>query len=62
MEQHAVVRFFTLKGLCHKDIHTELESMYMNEALCLPTVYKWQELFMQERTELFDDSRSGRPL
>jgi hypothetical protein len=55
MEQRAVVRFFTLKGLSPRDIHIELESIYMDEALCLRIVYKWHELFTQWRTELFDD-------
>jgi hypothetical protein len=62
MEQRAVMRFFTLKGLSPKDVHTEFESVYMDEALCLRTVYKWQEGFIQGRTELFDNPRSGRPL
>jgi transposase len=62
MEQRAVVRFVTLKSLSLKDIYTELESVYMDQALCLHTVYKWHERFMQGRTELFDDPRSGRPL
>jgi hypothetical protein len=62
MEQYVVVRFFTFKGLSHKDIYIEFESMYMDETLCLHTVYKWHERFMQERTELFNDSRSRRPL
>jgi hypothetical protein len=34
----------------------------MDEALCLCTVYKWHERFMQGRTELFDNPRSKRPL
>jgi hypothetical protein len=55
-----MVHFFTLKGLSPKDIHTEYESVYMDEALCLRTVYKWHEDFMQGTTELFDDPRSGR--
>jgi hypothetical protein len=50
------------KGLSPKDIHTELESVSIDEALCLRRVYKWREYFMEERTELFDDLRSGRPL
>jgi hypothetical protein len=62
MEQRTVVRFFILKGLSPKDIYTELESVYIDKALCLPTVYKWHKRFMQRRTELFDDTRSGRPL
>jgi hypothetical protein len=32
--------FFTLKGLSPKDVHTELESVYMDEAVYLRTVYK----------------------
>jgi hypothetical protein len=62
MEQRAVSRFFALKRLSPKDIHTELESMYMDEVLCLRTVYKWHERFMQERTKLFHDPLSGRHL
>jgi transposase len=62
MEQQAVVRFFTLKGLSPRDIYTELESVYMDETLCLHTVYKRHERFMQGRMELFDDPRSGRSL
>jgi hypothetical protein len=31
MEQRAVMRFFTLKDLSPKDIHTELESVYMDD-------------------------------
>jgi hypothetical protein len=62
VEQRAVVGFFTLKGLNPKDIHTELESVHMAEALCLRTIYKWHKHFIQGRTELLDDPRSGRPL
>jgi hypothetical protein len=61
LEQRAVARFFTLKGMSPKDIHTGLMFVYMNEALCLCTIYKWYEHFMQERTELCDDRPSGRP-
>jgi hypothetical protein len=62
MEQRTVVRPFTLKGLSPRNIHTELESLYLDEVLCLYTLYKWQERFMQGRTELFNDLRSGRSL
>jgi hypothetical protein len=58
LELRTVVLFFILKGLSPKDIHTELESVYMDEALCLHTVYKWHERFMQGRTKRFDHSRS----
>jgi hypothetical protein len=40
MEQRAVIRFFTLKGLKAKAIHTELESVYGGESLALLTVKK----------------------
>jgi hypothetical protein len=62
MEQLVMVRFFTLKGLSPRDIHNELESVYMDEAICLSTVCKWHERLMQEGTELFVDPRSGRSL
>jgi transposase len=62
MEQRAVIRFFILKGLSPRDIHTELKSAYGDEALCLHAVYKWHERFMQRRMELFDNPRFGRPL
>jgi histone-lysine N-methyltransferase SETMAR len=62
MEQCAVIRFFTFKGLSPRDIHTELISVYGYEVLDLRAVYKWHERFMQGRTELFDNPRSGRPL
>jgi hypothetical protein len=62
MEQRGVVRLFTLKGLSPRDIHTELKSVYEDEALCVRAVYEWHERFMQGRMELFDNPRSGRPL
>jgi hypothetical protein len=62
MEELAVIRFFTLNGSSPRDIHTELKSVYGDEALCLRAVYKWYEQFLQGRTELFDNPRSGQPL
>jgi transposase len=62
MEQRAVVRFFTLKGLSPRDIHTELKIVYGDEALCLRAVDKWHERFTQGRMESFDNPRFGRPL
>jgi hypothetical protein len=62
MEPRAVARFFTLKGMSPTDIHTGLEFVYMSEALCLCTIYKCHECFVQERTELCDDPPPGRPL
>jgi hypothetical protein len=43
MEQRAVIRFFTLKGLPSRVIAAELESMYAADALALLTVKKWRK-------------------
>jgi transposase len=61
MEQRAVLRFFTLKGLNPQQIYSELESVYHEDALALPTIYKWHVRFRDGRTELSDDPRSDRP-
>jgi histone-lysine N-methyltransferase SETMAR len=61
MEQRAVVRFLTLKWLNPQQIYSELESVYHEDALAMPTVYKWHARFRDGRTELSDDPRSGRP-
>jgi hypothetical protein len=61
MEQRGVVRFFTLKGLKTRAIHTEHESVYGREALALLTVKKWRKRLYQERMDLFGDPGSGRP-
>jgi transposase len=60
-EQRAVFRFLTLKGLNPQQILSELESVYREDALALPTIYKWHARFRDRRTELSDDPRSGRP-
>jgi transposase len=57
-----VARFFTLKGFNPGDIQAEFVSFYGSDALVLQTAYKWHKRFAQERTELFDDPRSGRSL
>jgi transposase len=61
MEQRAVIRFFTLKGLNSKQIHSKLVPVYQTDAVTLPTVYKWSARFRIGRTELLDDPRSGGP-
>jgi transposase len=62
MEQRAVIRFFTLKGLKVKEIRAELESVYCPEALALSTVKKWRKRFQEGRTNLIDGRRPGRPV
>jgi transposase len=61
MEQRAVIRFFTLKGLGVQQIHSELESVYHKEALTFSTGYKWFARFRVGRTKLSNDPRSRRP-
>jgi hypothetical protein len=60
MEQRALIRFFTLKGQNSEDIHTQPESVCVDEAPCIRTVYKWHKRFANGRRELFEDPRSGR--
>jgi hypothetical protein len=62
MEQRAVIRFLTLEGLRARAIATELGDVYHPDALALPTVKKWRKRFVQGRTSLSDDPRSGRSL
>jgi transposase len=61
MEQRAVIRFLTLKGLDPQTIFTELTSVYHDDVPALPTIYKWHARFCNGRTDLSDDPRSGRP-
>jgi hypothetical protein len=60
MEQCGMIRFLTLKGLKAKDIQTELEYMYEDGCLRLRQP-KWRGCFLQERINLGDNRRSGRP-
>jgi transposase len=62
MEQRALIRFFTLKGLKAKEIRAELELVYGPEALALLTVKKWRKRFHEGRTDLIDNRRPGRPV
>jgi transposase len=62
IEQRAVIRFFTLKGLKSSAIWTELQSVYGPQAFSISAVKKWQKRFREGRSDLFDDPRSGRPL
>jgi hypothetical protein len=53
-EQRAAIRFFVLKGLKVRAIHTEFESVYGPEVLTLPAMKKWRRCFHQRRMDLFD--------
>jgi hypothetical protein len=60
MKQRAVIGFLTLKGLNPEEIYSELESIYREDVLTHPTVYKCHERFRDWRTEFSDDPRSGK--
>jgi hypothetical protein len=51
----------TLKSLKAKDIEMELIGVYGDEALLISAEKKWRRRFLQGRTELGNDPRSGRP-
>jgi hypothetical protein len=55
MEQRAVVRFLTLKGLRAFAITAEPKSLHQTEALALSTMNKWRKRFAEEKTLLDDD-------
>jgi energy-converting hydrogenase A subunit M len=62
MEQRVVIRFLTLKGLKVKEIQAELESVSGTDACKFCLMKKWRLRFLQGRTTLFDDPKSGRLL
>jgi transposase len=59
MEQKAVIRYYKLKGTDPARIHAKLLSVYNEGALKRSTVYKWHKRFVESRTDLGDDPRSG---
>ena len=60
-EIRAVIRFFTLKGLKSKAILAELEEVYGDSVCSITMVKKWRKRFKEGRSDIDDDSRSGRP-
>ncbi len=60
-EQRSVIRFLHLKGKDLVIIHQELKDIYGKNALSYVVVWKWTELFKNGRTDVNDESRSGRP-
>ena len=61
-EQHAVVRFLGAKGLPAKNIHKEMLPVYADKCLPRKTVYSWVKMFLQGRSKIVDEVRSGRPV
>jgi plasmid stabilization system protein ParE len=61
MEQRGVVRFLTLKGLKAMKSKMQLTNVDGDEALQISASKKGRRRFLQVRTKLGDDPRSGRP-
>ncbi len=60
-EQRSVICFLHLKGKDPVIIHQELKDVYGKNASSYVVVWKWTELFKNERTNVHDESRSGQP-
>ncbi len=58
---NSVIRFLHLKGKDPVIIHQELKDVYGKNALSYVAVWKWTELFKNERTDVHDESCSGWP-
>jgi hypothetical protein len=56
MDQRAVVRFLTLKGLKAMEIEMELSRVYGDEALRISARKKWRTCFLQGKTQLGNDA------
>jgi hypothetical protein len=50
------------KGLNAREIQAQVGSLYGTDAGQSTTMKKWRTPFPQDRTDLFNDSKSGRPL
>jgi hypothetical protein len=62
MEQQAVIRFLTLKGLRASAIAAELKSAYETEVFALSPVTNWRKRFAEGRISPYNDSGCGRLL
>jgi transposase len=60
LEQRAVIRCLTLKGLSADEIATELQSVYCTDALRYAAFSKWRLYFQDGSDDLFGFTRSGR--
>ncbi len=60
-EQRSVICFLHLKGKDPVIIHQELKDVYGKNALSYVAVWKWTKWFKNGRTDIQDESRSGRP-
>ncbi|XP_071043084.1 histone-lysine N-methyltransferase SETMAR-like [Parasteatoda tepidariorum] len=60
-EVRAVIRFLSAKGLKSIDIHHEICAVYGQSIMSDGMVKKWVRAFIEGRTNVHDEQRSGRP-
>ena len=56
-----IVRFQFPQGKKPPEMGTKLQKVFVESAPPKPTVSKWYKLFLEGRTSVKDDERSGRP-
>ena len=56
-----IMKFQFLQGKKPPEMGTELQKVFGESAPSEPTVRKWYKLFLEGRTSVEDDERSGRP-
>ena len=61
MEQRAVIHFLYLKDFTNDQIKNELDKVYKGNALSLSTIKYWTKMFKLGRTNLENETKSGRP-
>lgn len=60
-EQRVIIKFYVKLGKTLKDIQTDLEAVYKDNALSKPTISRWMARFVDDRQSVKDDDRKGRP-
>ncbi|GBL54731.1 hypothetical protein AVEN_182211-1 [Araneus ventricosus] len=60
-EMRGVIRFLWAKKLSAPDIHRELCAVYGPNIMSEGVVRQWVRFFKDGRTNIHDESRSGRP-
>ncbi len=59
--QHAYIRIETLCGKTGWEIHEALTEACGSDTVGFTTVKRWCKLFLEGRTQVVDEERSGRP-
>lgn len=60
-ELRGVIRFLTAKNKSATEIHQELCNVYGEKVMSRPMVSRWRKAFIDGRTTIHDEERSGRP-